>query len=148
MSAQYTPPPASGPQDAQTTHLLRRYVAAWEANDIDALMATLKADATLEMPPLPVASAGHAAIRAFLADGIFGGSADRWRGLTTEANGGPAVALYQRDGDHYRFTGLQLLTVDRDRIARVTAYMDAGLAAPFHLPESLDPQPVDGIADR
>jgi RNA polymerase sigma-70 factor (ECF subfamily) len=144
MSTHYTPASAHSPQDAHTAGLLRRYIAAWEANDIDALMATLKADATLEMPPLPVASVGHAAIRAFLADGILDGSGDRWRGVTTEANGGPAVALYRRDGDRYLFTGLQLLTVDRELIARVTAYMDESLAVPFRLPDSLESRTITG----
>ena len=139
MRAQYTRAPSASPGDAKTAGLLRRYIAAWEANDIDALMATLRSDATLEMPPYPLASAGHVAIRGFLATGILDGAPGRWRGVTTEANGGPAVALYRRDGDRHRFTGLQLLSLDGERIATVTAYMDQSLAAPFRLPETLDP---------
>lgn len=139
MSAGYKPSPAPDPQSAQTARLLRRYIAAWEANDIEALMATLKLDAKLEMPPIPIASVGHVAIRAFLTERIIDGLAGRWRAVTTEANGGPAVALYQRDGDHHRFTGIQLLTVDGEQIATVTAFMDSSLAARFHLPEKLEP---------
>ena len=148
MSARYTPASAPSQQNVQTARLLRRYIAAWEANDIDALMATLKSDAKLEMPPIPVASFGHAAIRAFLADGIIDGPADKWRGVTTEANGGPAVAVYQRDGDHYWFTGLHLLTVDGEQIATVTAFMDKSLATRFRLPDKLDPRLADSVPDR
>jgi ketosteroid isomerase-like protein len=49
----------------------------------------------------------------------------------------PALALYQRDGTSYRFTGLQLLVVEDHQIANVTAYMDADLAARFQLQSSL-----------
>jgi RNA polymerase sigma-70 factor (ECF subfamily) len=137
MRARYPRPRAADPRDPQTAGLLRRYVEAWEANDIGALLATLKSDATLEMPPEPAAAFGTAAIRAFLVDGIVDGVPGRWRGVTTEANGGPAVALYQRDGDRYRFTGLQLLTIEGPHIVTVTAYMDANLATPFHVPVEL-----------
>lgn len=78
---------------------------AWEANDIDALLALLTHDAILEMPPIPAAVTGSAAIRGFLADSVLDGTADRWHGVTTEANGGPAVGLYRREGEAYRFTG-------------------------------------------
>jgi len=137
MGRAYHPPTSPRPPDAATASLLRRYVNAWEAGDIDALLALLKRDAILEMPPIPSASVGHAAIRAFLAGSILDGTHDRWRGVTTEANGGPAVGLYERDGDVYRFTGLQLLVADGDAIATITAYMDGSLAERFHLPASI-----------
>jgi RNA polymerase sigma-70 factor (ECF subfamily) len=129
--------PTQRAPDATTRQILRSYVQAWEAGDVEALLRLLKADAVLEMPPIPAASIGRAAIRGFLAGSILDGTPDRWRGLTTAANGGPAVALYQRDGSDYRFTGVQLLTVDADGIARVTAYMDPVLASEFALPPKL-----------
>ena len=138
MDRAYNPPSAPRPPDAATASLLRRYVSAWEAGDINALLALLKHDAILEMPPIPSASVGHAAIRAFLAGSILDGTPGRWRGVSTEANGGPAVGLYQRDNDLYRFTGLQLLATDGDRITTITAYMDGSLAARFHLPMEID----------
>jgi RNA polymerase sigma-70 factor (ECF subfamily) len=137
MRARYARPSLARPRDAQTAGLLRRYIQAWEAGDIDTLLATLKADATLEMPPIPAASIGHAAIGAFLADGILDGVPRRWRGVTTEANGGPAIALYERDEDRYRFTGLHLLVVHEEKITTITAFMDAALAGRFHLPAEL-----------
>jgi RNA polymerase sigma-70 factor, ECF subfamily len=136
LRARYAPPARPAP-DAKTAELLRRYVNAWEAGDVDALLRLLKADAVLEMPPIPVASIGHDAIRAFLAGDILDGTRGRWHGVTTEANGGPAVALYQRDGGRHRFTGLQLIATDNGFIAKVTAYMDPTLAAGFQLPSDL-----------
>ncbi|MGH2455404.1 MAG: RNA polymerase subunit sigma-70 [Candidatus Limnocylindria bacterium] len=137
MEREYRPSAAPRPPDASTARLLRRYVLAWEAGDIAALLALLKRDAVLEMPPIPSVSIGHAAIRAFLAGRILDGTQGRWRGVTTEANGGPAVGLYQREGDGYRFSGLQLLALDGDQIGIITAYMDASLAGRFHLPDAL-----------
>ena len=129
--------PLPQPGDPVASGLLRRYVAAWEAGDVDGLLAILRHDATLEMPPIPQAFVGHQAIRTFLADDVLDGSAGRWRGLATAANGGPAVALYAREDDGHGFVGLQLLTVDRDRVSRITAYMDAALADRFKLPRHL-----------
>lgn len=137
MRSGYVRTPAASTKDPRVADLLRRYLGAWEAGDVHALLATLKADATLEMPPLPDASRGHAAIRAFLAGRVLDGSPDRWRGTVIGANGGPAVALYQRDADGYRFTGIQLLGMDAEGITRITAYMDPALASTFHLAEEL-----------
>ena len=47
----------------------------------------------------------------------------------TEANGGPAVALYRRSNGAFTFTGVQLLTVRHQKVARLTAYMETRLAA-------------------
>lgn len=145
MRSGYGGAPASSTQDPRVDDLLRRYLVAWEAGDVDALLATLKADATLEMPPLPDAVWGHAAIRAFLAGRVLDGMPGRWRGTVIGANGGPAIALYQPDGDGHRLTGIQLLGMDREGITRVTAYMDAGLARVFDLPDEL-PAPTSVTA--
>ena len=138
MRAGYGPRRAPAPADPEVALLLRRYLAAWEAGDVDALLATLRDDATLEMPPIPAAFVGYGQIRAFLGERILDGSTGRWRGLTIGANGGPAVALYQRDADVYGFVGIHLLAMEAERITRITAYMDPGMAAIFHLPTQLD----------
>ena len=111
----------------------------------DVFNAIAEADrrAILEMPPIPTASVGHAAIRSFLAGSILDGLPGRWHGVSTEANAGPAVGLYELDENVYRFTGLQLLVTDGDKIARITAYMDAALAERFHLPATIAPRPRD-----
>jgi len=137
MRARYAAPPSMVTPSSETASLLRRYISAWQAGDVNALLAILRTDALLEMPPIPSASLGHAAIRAFLDGTILDGTPDRWRGMTTEANGGPAVALYQRDGDQYTFTGLQLLAMEHGEVARVTAYMQPDLASRFGLPSAL-----------
>jgi len=143
MGGAYRPAGAPRPPDAATANLLRRYVSAWESADVGALLALLKHDAILEMPPIPTASVGHPAIRGFLVGYILDGVPGRWHGVSTEANGGPAVGLYELDGNVYRFTGLQLLVTEGDKIARITAYMDAALAERFHLPAAIAPRSHD-----
>ena len=132
-------PRTADPPDAATEDLLSRYIGAWQSGDVHALLALLKRDATLEMPPIAFAPVGHAAIGTFLADGILDGTRDRWHGIATTANGGPAAAMYERTANGYRFIGVHLLTGDGDRIQVVTAFMDAGLAGAFEVPPTLDP---------
>ena len=109
------------------------------ANDVDALLALLTRDAILEMPPIPAAVIGPDAIRRFLAESILDGTPGRWHGVTTEANGGPATGLYQREGDEFHFAGLQQITMHGERIGAITAWMDGTLAERFHLPTTVNP---------
>jgi len=138
MRTRYTPPVRSEP-DPETADLLRRYVAAWEAGDVEALVRLLKADALLEMPPIRSIATGRSGIRDFLAGEILDGRRGRWRGITTEANGGPALALYEREGIGHRFVGLQVIGIEAGGIGRVTAWMDPDLAPRFRLPAELHP---------
>jgi RNA polymerase sigma-70 factor (ECF subfamily) len=134
MEANGARPGATRPPDAATSSLLQAYVAAWQSGDVDALLALLRRDAILEMPPIAFAPIGHDAIRAFFVDGILDGRADRWIGNPISANGGPAVAMYERTDDGDRFVGVHLLRVDGDAIGAVTAFMDPDLADRFRLP--------------
>jgi RNA polymerase sigma-70 factor (ECF subfamily) len=97
--------------------LLRRYVDAWEQADIDGLVALLREDAVLTMPPEPSVR-GAAAIRDFFADKHPGGvPSAAW------ANGRPAVLL--------RGHRLLVLDIAGDRIAAIHAYADPAVLAAF-----------------
>jgi RNA polymerase sigma-70 factor (ECF subfamily) len=137
MEANGARPGTSRPPDDAMASLLQAYVAAWQSGDVDRLLALLKRDAILEMPPIAFAPIGHAAIRAFLADGILDGNAQRWLGVPITANGGPAAAMYEQTPEGDRFIGVHLLGIDGEAIAVVTAFMDPGLAARFELPAIL-----------
>ena len=99
--------------------LLRRYVDAWEQADIAALVALLRDDAVLTMPPQP-AIHGAAAIGAFMER-----VSARYDLVATPsaANRQPAVALYERTRDGGLVPHrLLLLDVEDGRIAQLHAF--------------------------
>jgi RNA polymerase sigma-70 factor (ECF subfamily) len=114
-----------GMLDPQERALLGRYVSAWEALDIDALVSLIKEDASLTMPPLPLWYQGRAAIRAFFADNLFTPEVKgRLYMRPLSANGQPAFAWYLRDeksGVYHAYV-LQLLDLEDGLIAGMTSF--------------------------
>jgi RNA polymerase sigma-70 factor (ECF subfamily) len=130
--------------DAEASTLLSRYVRAWETDDVAGLVALLKEDAVLNMPPYPSWYRGREAIRAILHAAPFRvGMQKRWRLSPTHANGQPAFALYRaaESKTSYRAYGLQLITIDHSRlpgqIAEVTIFHLSSLVTSFGLPPEL-----------
>jgi RNA polymerase sigma-70 factor (ECF subfamily) len=124
--------------DAHITALLSRYVTACEDADADGLVALLREDAILTMPPLPAWYQGSRAIRDFFALHLFQGlPRGSFRLAATRANACPALAVYQRAGDGvFRPASLQVLTLDQGRIARIDCFLvsDDHLFRRFNLP--------------
>jgi RNA polymerase sigma-70 factor (ECF subfamily) len=125
--------PVRHPAAAGTAQLARRYAAAWEAGDVDAIVAMLAEDARYSMPPLPEWYSGRAAIREFL---VTGPLTYRWRFLATSANGMPAFATYHWDGTAYVPLGLDVLDVRDGMVSEVVSFLDADFAD-FGLPTRL-----------
>jgi RNA polymerase sigma-70 factor (ECF subfamily) len=129
---------AAARDDEGTVSLLARYVAAWEAADSNALIALLREDAVLTMPPLPAWYRGRADIQSFLDTHLFTGQARRPLRLTaTRANGSPAFAVYQADEmGVYRPAGLQVLTIQDGQISEINDFLcfDDRLFSRFGLP--------------
>ena len=130
--------------DAETSTLLSRYVQAWETDDIAGLVALLKEDAILNMPPYPSWYCGREAIRAILHAAPFrSGMRNRWRLSPTHANARPAFALYRADEskNSYWAYGLQVITLDRfaqvEQIAEVTIFHFSSLVTSFGFPLQL-----------
>jgi len=115
--------------------LVTHWTDAWQAGDVDAIVAMLAEDARYCMPPLPEWYRGHEAIRAFLADRPL---RSRWRFESTTANGQIAFGTYLWDDDAGCFVpgGLDVLTLDGRHVAEVTAFLDADLTR-FGLPARL-----------
>src|SRR5262249_11149909 len=89
--------------DDELSELVERYLAAWERNDVDAVVAMLAEAATIAMPPLPGWYSGRDQIAAFLRLYPLART-NRWRMLRTSANGQPALAGYLWDEDAEAFT--------------------------------------------
>jgi RNA polymerase sigma-70 factor (ECF subfamily) len=115
--------------------LLERYVAAFETADPEALERLLRADATLEAPPLRTWYSGIRYCIPYMTTHVFG-SPGHWRMLPTRANGQPAVVAYYRGADGgYLPYGIVVLTADEAGISRITAFGDADLVTAFGFPE-------------
>src|SRR5260221_109880 len=130
--------------DAATNALLSRYVQAWETDDVAGLVALLKEDATLSMPPFPSWFWGREAIRAILTSKLFGsGVQQKWRLSPTGANAQPAFALYRADESQgfYRALGIQVVTLDGSApagpVAAVTIFNVPSLVTSFGFPLQL-----------
>lgn len=121
----------------QLSALLTRYVAAWETADSAALIAVLREDVALTMPPLPVWFSGRADVKTFL-DGYLFKSMNPFkvRLEAVRANGSPAFAIYQMDKEGvYRAAAIHILTIEHGRIADINDYLtfDGQLFSRFHL---------------
>ncbi|MEV4758903.1 sigma-70 family RNA polymerase sigma factor [Micromonospora sp. NPDC049559] len=121
--------------DAAQRELARRYVTAWEAGDVDAIVAMLAEDARYSMPPLATWYAGRAEIRGFLVDAV---QRYRWRFLPARANGQLAFGTYLWSDERgaYVPAGLDLLALRGRHVATVVSFLGADFAT-FGLPAQL-----------
>ena len=122
----------------QLSGLLARYIAAWETADSSALIAVLRDDVALTMPPLPVWFGGHADVKRFL-DGFLFRSMDPFKVKleAVRANGAPAFAVYQMDQDGvYRAAAIHILTIENGQITEINDFLtfDGQLFNKFRLP--------------
>ncbi|HEU5389629.1 MAG TPA: RNA polymerase subunit sigma-70 [Streptosporangiaceae bacterium] len=108
------PPPAPG--SPVEKDLVERLTRAYEAGDVDAIIALFADDAWLTMPPVPLEYQGHAPIRAFLAAIAFR-DGRTYRLVPARANGQLAFAAYLRHpkGDESQANGLHVLTLTTRR---------------------------------
>jgi len=86
------------------------------------LVSMLTEEATWSMPPFPTWFQGLASIRDWL---VRDPLSVRWQHLPARANGQLAVGcyLFSQDAGGYLPTALDVLTLDGDRIAAVTAFL-------------------------
>jgi RNA polymerase sigma-70 factor (ECF subfamily) len=112
--------------------LLERYLAAFEAYDVQALTTLLHEEVTLSMPPFDLWLQGHDAVATW-----FLGHGAGCRGSVlvpvTACGGTPAFAQY-RDGGRSAWA-LILLDIDQSSITSMTSYLDVQTLFPrFGLP--------------
>ena len=127
-------PQTRAPADPDERELLGRYVAAFEHADMDALVALLREDATLRMPPQP-SMLGGLEIATFFLETVAHGDLTRIRHRSTSANGRPAVTIEVRDEDGAWIPhGLAVLEIDAGQIAGIDAFLDPTLLPRFGIP--------------
>jgi RNA polymerase sigma-70 factor (ECF subfamily) len=109
--------------------LVARFVSAYEAADLDALVALLTDDVFISMPPMPFEYEGRELVARFIA-GLFG-AGRRFDLVPARANGQPAFGAYLRATGVG--VGLLVLTLDGDRISAITRF-DRRVLGAFGLP--------------
>jgi RNA polymerase sigma-70 factor (ECF subfamily) len=126
--------------DERMREIVAGFVDAWERADLDAVVAMLASDAAMTMPPLPTWYRGREAVAAFL-EGWPLRRDSRWRVVPVRANGQLAFGQYIWDEERETFTGhsITVLTLDGERIAEITAFLDGELMAPFGLADEIEP---------
>ena len=124
------PPAADSPEEDE---LLARFVRAYEAADLDALVALLTDDVFMSMPPIPFEYVGRDLVARFSA-GIFA-AGRRFDLIPARANGQPAFGAYLRGPNGVgRPVGLYVLGLSGDRISALTRFETSVLPS-FGLPE-------------
>jgi RNA polymerase sigma-70 factor (ECF subfamily) len=122
--------------DTEEQQLLDRYVAAFEAYDVDRLVSLLTDDVVFSMPPFELWLRGTASVEAW------------WRGpgqvcrnsrvLTTRANGGPAAGVYHPVAQgRWEPFALHVVDMRAGRIAGLTHFMGPQVFAQFGLPSEV-----------
>jgi RNA polymerase sigma-70 factor (ECF subfamily) len=137
---EHLPAPAPGALEPDERELLSRYIDAFERDDVDGLVALLREDAVLRMPPQQ-SMIGPVAIARFFRQTAARGDLRRMRLTPTRANGRAAVAVQRRDADRGLIPhGILVLEIDRDQIVGIDAFIDASLLPMFGLPADAPPE--------
>ena len=114
--------------------LVHTFVAAWEAADLDGLVALLTEDARFTMPPLPAWFDGREAVAGFVRERLF---ASPWRLVPVRVNDRPGLACYLAEADGVpRLAAVNALGIRDGRIAEIAAFVDPVAVAATGLPET------------
>ncbi|XVQ84094.1 sigma-70 family RNA polymerase sigma factor [Microbispora siamensis] len=127
--------PSRGPSGEEQA-LLRRYIAAQERGDEEALLAVLHEDLRAAFPPLPLWTDSRATFVVGTREHALPGD---YRFLPTSANRQPAAAVYlRRPGDTvYRPLVVEVLRMEDGAIVEIVDFGDPAVFASFGLPETL-----------
>jgi len=129
------PPPP--PDSAAERELIARLTRAYDAGDVDGIVALLADDVQLRMPPVPLEYQGRELAARFLS-AVALRQGRTYRLVATRANGQPAFGAYVRDPltGVAHANGLLVLTLAGERISVMTRF-DNSVLPRFGLPRTL-----------
>ncbi|WP_066951747.1 sigma-70 family RNA polymerase sigma factor [Microtetraspora fusca] len=131
------------PDDPKVRAAIGRYVRAFEAADVPALVRLLTDDAVLEMPPVPLWYRGSHDYGLFMRR-VFDMRGTGWSVRRLTANGQPALAAYAPEpGGGHRLHTLQVLTITGGRVARNVVFADPAVFEAFDLPQRISSDEFD-----
>ena len=137
--ASHLPPPGHRPplpHSRAEQDLVDRLTRAFEAADVDGIVALLTDDAWLTMPPVPLEYQGRELCGEFF--NLVFALGRRYRLVATRANGQPAFGIYVFDphAPVLHANGLIVTTLAGERISRIDRF-DNSVLRRFGLPRSL-----------
>ena len=100
--------------------LVSRFVQAYEAADLPALVALLTDKVFMAMPPISYEYVGSAAVAGFLSNLFVSGP--RFELVPTRANGQPAFGLYVRKNGVRIGTGLLVITLSGGKVSAMLRF--------------------------
>jgi RNA polymerase sigma-70 factor (ECF subfamily) len=125
--------------DERLREIVDGYTTAWESADVDAVVALLSEEVTLDMPPLREWYSGRDAVVDFL---------ETWplardigvRLVPTRANGQLAFGHYSWDAgaDAFVAHGMHVLTLEGGHIKEITIFRTPAVFARFGLPAEVE----------
>ncbi len=118
------------PITGKVGELLGNYLRLWEAGDARGLVALLREDAILSMPPLPMWAQGPDAIAQLLETLVFPRGPSR--AVPCVINSAPAFAMYQNG----QLAAISVLDIEGDRIVAIQSFLGVD-AATYGLPTTL-----------
>jgi RNA polymerase sigma-70 factor, ECF subfamily len=127
---------AAGAEDAEHS-LLQTYLEAWERHDESQLVALLRKDVRLAMPPHPTWYEGREAVAGFLAGVAFAPGAEAHRLVPTRANRQPAFGVYRGEGAEARPFGINVVKIESALVAEMDFFLYPELFPAFGLPDTL-----------
>ena len=114
--------------------VVEAFVRAYQASDVDAVVALLTDDVFISMPPMPFEYLGIDDATAMCHTILEGRTFEL---VSTRANGQPAFGTYLLGADGSKHgTGMMVLTLSGDRISALTRF-EAGVLPWFGLPRAL-----------
>ena len=130
---EHLPAPEPAALEPDERRLLSRYIDAFERDDVDGLVALLREDAALRMPPQP-SVIGASDIARFFRETAARGDLSLMRLTPTRANGRPAVVVQRLTPDGVRPHGILVLDISGEAIEGIDAFINAALLPRFGFP--------------
>ena len=127
------------PDDPGVDAVIQKYMRAFEAADVPALVRLLTDEAVMEMPPVPLWYRGSRDYGLFMRR-VFEMRGTGWGIRQLTANGQPALAAYAPEpGGGHRLHTLQVFTVTGGRVAHNVVFADPRVFEAFDLPNQISP---------
>jgi RNA polymerase sigma-70 factor, ECF subfamily len=123
--------------EAAERSLLQTYMEAWERHDASRLVALLREDVRMAMPPHPTWYEGREAVAAFLADVGFAPGSAAHRLVPTRANRQPAFGVYRGEGAGARPFGIHVVRFESGLVTDMHFFLYPELFPAFGLPDTL-----------